>query len=250
MTQSTPNRFIPEAIIIAIAAVVAATVLGNQLKVIGSGQQTIVVKGLAEKSVRADQAEWTISLSVNGATFVEALAKLRKEKPSLDQFLDKAGIDAQSRTDSSESVEPHLVEEELASGRSRQVQKGFDAAQTITISSKDMDKVIAANHAALQFEADGHPVSYSSPRFLVSNLEEIKMSLIGAATRNARTRADEFAKNGGVTVGSMRSASQGAFYILPPGSTVESSEYGGTYDKSTVNKIARVVVTIDYNIER
>ena len=250
MTQSTPNRFIPEAIIIAIAAVVAATVLGNQLKVIGSGQQTIVVKGLAEKSVRADQAEWTISLSVNGATFVEALAKLRKEKPSLDQFLDKAGIDAQLRTDSSESVEPHMVEEELANGRSRQVQKGFDAAQTITISSKDMDKVIAANHAALQFEADGHPVSYSSPRFLVSNLEEIKMSLIGAATRNARTRADEFAKNGGVTVGSMRSASQGAFYILPPGSTVESSEYGGTYDKSTVNKIARVVVTIDYNIER
>jgi hypothetical protein len=70
------------------------------------------------------------------------------------------------------------------------------------------------------------------------------------ATRNARTRADEFAKNGGVTVGSMRSASQGAFYILAPGSTAESSEYGGIYDKSTVNKIARVVVTIDYNIER
>lgn len=248
--QTAPYRFVTESIIIAVAAVLAAAVLGSQLKVIGSGQQTISVKGLAEKSVRADQVEWTISLNVNGSTFVEALAKLRKEKPSLDQFLDKAGIDVKMRTDSREFVEPHMVDEELPGGRSRQVQKGFDATQTVTISSTDLDKVIAANNTALQFEADGHPISYSAPRFLVSNLEEIKMSLIGAATRNARTRADEFAKNGGVAVGSMRSASQGAFYILAKGSTTESTDYGGIYDKSTVDKVARVVVTIEYNIER
>jgi hypothetical protein len=47
----------------------------------------------------------------------------------------------------------------------------------------------------------------------------------------------------------MRSASQGAFYILPAGASVEVNDYGGTYDKSTIDKLARVVVTIDYNIE-
>jgi hypothetical protein len=47
----------------------------------------------------------------------------------------------------------------------------------------------------------------------------------------------------------MRSASQGAFYILPPNASTDSSEYGGVYDKSTVDKKARVVVTIDYSIE-
>jgi len=94
-------------------------------------------------------------------------------------------------------------------------------------------------------------VHYEDPAFLVSNLEDIKMSLIGAATQNAQRRADEFAKNGNVTVGAMRSASQGAFYILPAGASVDSSDYGygGTYDKTTIAKTARVVVTIDYNIE-
>jgi uncharacterized protein len=103
----------------------------------------------------------------------------------------------------------------------------------------------------LQFEAAGHPIRHADSAFLVSNLEDIKMSLIGAATQNAMKRAAEFAKNGNAKVGTMRSASQGAFYILPAGASVDSSDYGyvGTYDKSTVSKTERVVVTIDYNIE-
>ena len=62
-------------------------------------------------------------------------------------------------------------------------------------------------------------------------------------------RAEEFAKNGGVKAGRLRSASQGAFFILAPGGSADDSDYGGTYDKTTVKKIARVVVTIEYAIE-
>ena len=48
----------------------------------------------------------------------------------------------------------------------------------------------------------------------------------------------------------MKSAQQGAFYILPVGGSDDSdSQYGGVYDKSTVAKVARVVVTVVYNIE-
>ena len=75
------------------------------------------------------------------------------------------------------------------------------------------------------------------------------MSLIGAAMQNSRVWATEFA-NGDVKVGPMRSASQGAFYILPAGANSDVSDWGGTYDKSTVDKIARVVVTVDYRIDR
>jgi uncharacterized protein len=102
----------------------------------------------------------------------------------------------------------------------------------------------------LQLRADGHPISAGSPNFLVSNLEEVKMSLIADATKNARTRATEFVKQDGVKVGVMKSASQGAFYILPVGGGENSDDsYGGVYDKSTIDKTARVVVTIVYNIE-
>jgi hypothetical protein len=85
--------------------------------------------------------------------------------------------------------------------------------------------------------------------FMLSNLEEIKKSLIGAATQNAMLRATEFAKNGNAKVGAMRNASQGAFYILPAGASTDVDDYGGRYDKTTIEKVARVVVTIEYAIE-
>ncbi len=219
-----------------------------QVKHIGSGRQSITVKGLAEKPVQADRAEWSVNTSVQGATFAEALNKLRATQPKVRAFLNAQGFAAAAIKDTEESVRPHMEEEEGREGRMRYVQKGFDATQRLTVSTQDLAKIQAASKAILQFEADGNPVSHEQPLYMISNLEEIKMSLIGAATQNAYLRAEEFAKNGKAKVGAMRSASQGAFYILPAGDNVEVDDYGGRYDKTTVDKLARVVVTIDYNI--
>jgi hypothetical protein len=201
--------------------------------------------------VTADYAEWSVGLRVQGATYAEALANLRRERPALDGFLAAQGFAPDALKNGNETVTPNMVEEEAPEGRVRIVQRGFNAAQNVLITSKDLPRIEAAHKAILQFIGDGHPAHFEEPLFLVSNLEEIKMSLIGAATQNAQQRAAEFAKNGNATVGAMRSASQGAFYILPAGASVDSSDYGygGTYDKSTISKTARVVVTIEYNIE-
>ena len=250
MEKSLSRALIVLGVLLAIGMSSAAFIFGMEAKHIGSGRQSISVKGLAEKPVKADYAQWTVSVSTSGTTFSEALQALRQARPALDEFLRKNGFDKTAISEGSESVEANMVEEETSSGRSRQVQKGFVAHQDLLITSHDLAKIDATHKAIVQFIADGHPVSDAAPLYLVSNLEEVKMSLIGAATRNAKQRADEFAKNGNVKVGAMHSASQGAFYILPPDAAQESgTDYGGTYDKSTVDKLARVVVTIEYNIE-
>jgi len=236
-------------IIFSIALILAAAVLGFQVKQVGEGRESISVKGLAEKPVKADRAEWTIYLQVKGQTIADALGKLRREKPALDQFLGAGGFDKAALNESNESVEPNFEEVEGRNGNMRTVQEGHVARQAITINSTDITRIIAAARSAVQFQADGHPVNFGQPQFLVSNLEEVKMSLIAAAMQNSRTRAAEFAKNGDVEVGRMRSASQGAFYILAAGADQDVSDWGGSYDKSTVDKIARVVVTVDYGIE-
>jgi len=235
-------------VIFSVALIIAAAVLGFQVKQVGGGRETISVKGLAEKPIKADRAEWTVGLQIKGASNADALAKLRKEKPALDQFLARAGFDRAALTESNESVEANYEQVEGLNGNMRSVQQGNVARLTIAVSTTDIDKIIAATKGIVQFEADGHPVTYGQAQFLVSNLEDVKMSLIGAAMRNSHTRAEEFAKNGDVEVGSMRSASQGAFYILPAGADSDVSDWGGTYDKTTVDKIARVVVTVDYGI--
>ena len=54
---------------------------------------------------------------------------------------------------------------------------------------------------------------------------------------------------GGAAVGAMRSASQGSFNIYADGGEGSSDDYGGVYDKSTIGKNVRLVVTIEYGID-
>src|SRR3954470_6042972 len=168
-------------IVFSIALILAAAVLGYQVKQVGGGRETISVKGLAEKPIKADRAEWSVVLQVQGATISEALVKLRQERPALDQFLAKAGFDAQSVTESNETVEPNFEQVEGRNGNMRSVQVGHVARQALTLNTADLAKIGAASRAIVQFQAEGHAVSYGPPQYLVSNLEDVKMSLIGAA---------------------------------------------------------------------
>jgi uncharacterized protein len=251
MNTGTSKGLIVLGVLLAAGMSLAAYLLGTQAKQIGGDRQSITVKGLAEKPVRATLAEWAVGSSVHGATSAQALRKLRATQPQLRQFLLQQGFDAAAVADQPEKLTEHFEEVATRDGGTRNVRQGYDAAQGLVLNSNDLARVAAAYRAIVQFEADGNPVYYQAPLYLVSGLEDIKMSLIGAATQNAKTRADEFTKNGGGKTGPMRSASQGAFYILPAGASVDVSDYGygGTYDKSTVDKIARVVVTIEYGIE-
>lgn len=248
MNTRAVSNLLPAAVVLALGLAACGWLLGDAVRQMGGGRQSISVKGLAEKAVSADTAQWSIGVQVTGSDFAQALATLRARRPALDRFLQQQGFKVADLRAGAEEVEPNMVVEYLDNGQERQVQQGFVARQQLQVSSRDLPRVAAASRAALQLQADGEPVQFSPPQYLVSNLEQVKMSLIGAATRNARERAQEFARHDEVQVGSMRSAAQGAFYILPAGRNVDASDYGGTYDKSTVDKLARVVVTIEYGI--
>ena len=234
--------------LVALGLVLGAYVLGYQTKHIGSGRSSITVKGLAEKPVRADMAEWQVTAVAYGPTFAETVANLRNEKSALESFVASQGFDKASVRETGETVEPRY-EDQVVGEQVRQVQNGFVGRHTQIVSSRALDKIVAAHRSALDYKASGHNIEYANPSYLVSGLEEIKMSLIGAATDNAKKRAQEFVKHSDAKLGAMRSASQGAFYILPPVANASTEDYGGTYDKTTIDKIARVVVTIEFSLQ-
>ena len=249
----TENKDFSKAIVVlglllAIGMASAAFILGVQAKRAVAGQQSISVKGLAEKPIKADSAEWQINVGVTAENQADALELVAQTRKVVEEFLTKQGFSAENWTVDVESIVPHY-EEIFIKDTPRQVQKGFDAFQNIRVTSKDLAKITAANKAFLQLRVKNHPVSAQAPSYLVSDLEVVKMSLIADATKNARARATEFVKQDNVNVGVMKSASQGAFYILPVGGEASDDSYGGVYDKSTIDKTARVVVTIVYNIE-
>ena len=70
--------------------------------------------------------------------------------------------------------------------------------------------------------------------------------MIAEANKNARSSAEQFAKDSGASVGAIKKATQGYFSVGPrDGETCE--ECGSSGSNSPFQKV-RVVTTIDYDI--
>ena len=72
------------------------------------------------------------------------------------------------------------------------------------------------------------------------------MAILGDASKDARARADEVARNAGSTVGEVRSAHMSPLQIVRPNSTDVSGE--GRYDTATIDKDVYAVVTLTFAI--
>ncbi|MCH7336153.1 SIMPL domain-containing protein [Acinetobacter sp. NIPH 2699] len=238
------------ALILSLGFIISAGVMGYALKQFNSTKNSITVKGLAEKPIQADSARWEINLQTNRTsdTIPEAYQLLDQHMKVLQAFFVEHGFKTVDMQLGNKSSQAYYEDVDTGEGRTKREFKGYIALQSLVISSRDIETIEQAAKDAYLLDEKGIAIE-QQPEYLVSNLEEIKMSLIANATKNAYSRANEFAKVGGVKVGMMRSASQGAFYILPESGSDDNSDYGGAYDKATINKIARVVVTINYAIE-
>jgi hypothetical protein len=224
----------------------SSLILSHGAQQVAAAREQISVKGTAEKSVQADRAQWVTSLTIQANSIAEGLPILQTQTNQVIAALSAEGLVAANAFElSAWSSEP--IYQRLDNGNDGAL-VGYRLSRQIGAVLSDVQKPTQLNSRVEALIAQGINVHDSRADYLVSNLEQIKLSLIGEATKNAHDRAIEFAKSGGVGVGAMQSASQGIFQIRAPLSTDES-EYGGEYDTTTINKIARVVVTVDYAIK-
>ena len=184
--KSLSNAMIVLGLLLAIGMASAAFILGVQAKRAVAAAKLITVKGVAEKPIKADSAEWTTTIGVTQATQAIALKSLAAERQVVEAFLGEQGFNSDAWLTDVETIGPHY-EAVFIKDMPRQVQNGFDAYQNIRVNTKDLVKITAANKAFLQLRADDHPVSAQPPNYLVGNLEAVKMSLIANATKNVRS---------------------------------------------------------------
>lgn len=237
-------------IILAIGLIAAAFVLGTQFKNLKQSG-TITVKGLAEAPYKANLAQIQMGVSAWGQDYAGALANGKNDFKALQQFVASKGFSISSQNVTPISVEPYNEDYVDEQGQTRTRQNGYKATQTLSISSQELNKITNMLAQVQNYRISHESVTFEKPQYLLNDLEKIKHDLIAKATDDANKRAEEFAKTGHAKVGVMRSASQGSFNILDahnPDS--DDSDYGGTYDKDGVDKLVRLVVTIDYAIEQ
>lgn len=237
-------------IILALGLIAAAFVLGTQFKNLKQSG-TITVKGLAEAPYKANLAQIQMGVSAWGQDYAGALANGKNDFKALQQFVASKGFSISSQNVTPISVEPYNEDYVDEQGQTRTRQNGYKATQTLSISSQELNKITNMLAQVQNYRISHESVTFEKPQYLLNDLEKIKHDLIAKATDDANKRAEEFAKTGHAKVGVMRSASQGSFNILDAHNPdTDDSDYGGTYDKDGVDKLVRLVVTIDYAIEQ
>src|SRR5207245_784050 len=117
---------------------------------------------------------------------------------------------------------------------------------SIQLRTNDIARVRAAYARQAELLRDGVELvgSGSNISFTFTKLNALKPQMIAEATLNARESAEQFARDSGVSVGKMKTASQGYFSVGPRDGQEcdDCSSSGG----STPFQQVRVVTTIDH----
>jgi uncharacterized protein len=231
---------------LATGLVIAAALVAGSLERIKLAGDRITVKGYAEEKVVSDAGTWRGSVVVRGRDLPSGARELEASASKLQALLQTLAGDGATLTVGPINSRPLYVL--TSEGMQTNQVAGYELERSFELSSQDVQLVGRVAQQAAALVNEGVAVNAQPPQYFYQDLNSIKVRLIGAATRDAQSRAEQFAANSGVKVGALRSASQGVFQITRPNST-ETADYG-SYDTGTVDKVVKAVVTVEYAVER
>jgi uncharacterized protein len=233
--------------------IVGGWLLGAEIKATRLADRYVTVKGLVERTVKSDSAIWPVSFKESGNDLGQVFAKSEEDKNAVLKFFTDQGVTPQEITVGQIQVTDKQANEY---GGNNNGGPRYIVQQTVTVSSKDVDKIAAAGQKTSRLLQQGIIVvgGYGQGiRYVFNGLNALKPDMITEATRNARASADRFAADSGSQVGSIRTANQGMFSISAAsgggeGGGGEDGPGGGSVGNpdASIMKTVRVVTTVDY----
>ncbi|WP_404400187.1 SIMPL domain-containing protein [Pelagibacterium halotolerans] len=225
--------------------VVAASWLGGQALIESRWPvRTVTVKGLAERNVMADLANWPIKFVATGATLEEARAALEQSDAAVRRFLADAGF-----SEDAMNVQNIFVEDRLAgyNASATPEEARFVVTEEFLLTSTDVAAVAEAARnigdllrAGVVFSSDSYN---AGPSYIFTGLNDLKTDMLAEATQRARDAAAEFAVQADAMVGTIQTANQGVFEILA------AVDIPDQRPEKQIEKKVRVVTTITYFLQ-
>jgi hypothetical protein len=232
------RRSLASAGVLAFGLIVGGYLLGNGLVRAKDADRSVTVRGLAEQDVTADLATWTIAYSAVAEDLASAQAGVDRDSESIRAFFRELGFPT-------DALQPTGVNVSQYSDNG--VPK-FTVRQRMTLRTNDITRAQAA--VKRQFELvrrgvvleEGSGMAYS-----FTKLNTVKPAMVATATKDARASAEQFARDAGAEVGSIKSATQGYFSVTGRDSTSGGEGEGGSWGQSdSPYKRVRVVTTVDF----
>jgi len=239
--MAPPSRLGPAALL-ALGAVLAGGLVGRGVERFRQEDRYVTVKGVSEREVRADLALWPLQFSSAGNDLPLAQARLDRDAARIRAFLVEQGID----TAATQLQAFRVTDREANPYQSPGGGPRYIISQTLMVRSTDPDRVMAASQRvgalvdAGVVLSSGPEYGPGGPTFIFTGLNDIKPAMIAEATARAREAAEQFARDAGSRLGSIRQANQGIFVILA------RDQAPGVSEGNQLEKTVRVVATVEY----
>jgi hypothetical protein len=247
-TQTTliKNPLVTSAIVLALSILVCTCIASYTVYVFRSMDNQLSVTGSAKQSITADRVKWTTSISrqTRAEDLKSGYDSVARDLKIVKQYFANNGFD-----ESSLNVSTVYMDEVYENNNSQlpPSQKRYNLRQTIDLNSNDVQKVSNLSKNTGDVISQGVIFQTSAPEYSYSDLATLRVSLLAAALKDAKARAESIASMSGNSVGKLKSASSGVVQVLPPGSN-EVSDYG-TYDTVSIQKDVMVTVRASFNLK-
>jgi hypothetical protein len=204
LKEPVNRRWLASAGLLTIGLIAGGYLLGNGLVRAKDADRSVTVRGLAERDVTADLATWTIAYSATAEDFAGAQASVDQDSTAIRDFFRELGFPA-------DALQPTGVNVSQFSDNGT---PKFTIRQRMTLRTNDIKR--AQDAVKRQFELVRRGVVLeegSGMAYTFTRLNGIKPAMVAEATKDARASAEQFAKDSGTSVGTIKSATQGYFEV-------------------------------------
>jgi uncharacterized protein len=243
--QNFKFNFTTLAIILAVGFIIGAWILSSTWRYVSRSNVTINVTGSASENIRSDFAVWRGTFYAESNTMAEVYAKLKISKEKVNNYLLSKNFSQDKIVMSSINTTTLYINDNQ--GIPTNVISGYRLSQDVSIESDDVNKIDNLSREATELINDGVEITSPTPEFLYTKLSDLKIQMIGRASKDAKERAEQIAESTGNGIGEVRSSRMGVMQINAKNST-EVSDYG-INNTSSLEKTVTAVVNMSFSIK-
>jgi uncharacterized protein len=237
-----------KSIIVALAVVICAMLVAHAWKTTHQGRRLISVTGLASKDFKSDLIIWRGAISRKAMNSSDAYTMLNNDMLQTKEYLVKNGVNEKSITFNSIDISKDYERKYDNGNLSSEKFNGYILSQQFVVESNEIDKVEMVSRNISELIKNGIELTSFSPAYYFTKLAEIKLQLLGNATKDGKQRAENIASNANSSIKKLKSADMGIFQITGLNSG-EDYSWGGAFNTSSKYKTATVTVKLEFDIE-
>jgi hypothetical protein len=209
-----------------------------------NADQTITVTGSAKKAIVSDLGIQRGTVQATSGERKNAYQIVQQQMPVVLKYLADNGF-AKEQVEVF-SINGYPLFEIASNGNATQKVIGYVYSQRFEIKSNDVKKIKELSLSLSSLVEKGLDINVEPPEYLYTRIDDLKIEVQAAASKNAMDRAGKIAEATGRSLGPLRNARMGVIQITPVNSNI-ISDYGMN-DATSIEKEITAVVSASFEI--